>query len=129
MPSAGMRLRLSAIDTLKTAQQSARTGAAAGGAYPGLPDFFVLMVESRTWGFFHPTSSGFDPNCRPAAPNVSAADAAERDAVLVGSELSDASDCQRAPADRESAGGAAHCAGRGHITSRPVFGRLEQSLS
>jgi hypothetical protein len=83
---AGLRLRLNAIETLKAAQvrleQTQRQEELLA-----LPDFFVLMIESRTWGFFHPTPNGFDPNCSPAPPNVSAEDAADRDAVLVSSEL------------------------------------------
>ena len=83
---ADMRLRLTAIGTLKAAQQRLEQSLSRE-ALLALPDFFVLMVESRTWGFFHPTPSGFDPNCRPGPPNVLAEAAAERDAVLVGSEL------------------------------------------
>ncbi len=83
---AGLRLRLNAIETLKAAQvrleQTQRQEELLA-----LPDFFVLMVESRTWGFFHPTPNGFDPNCRSAPPNVSADETTDRDAVLVSSEL------------------------------------------
>ncbi|MBN9560357.1 MAG: hypothetical protein J0H14_06440 [Alphaproteobacteria bacterium] len=83
---AGMQLRLSAIETLRTAQQRLEWTQRQDELL-ALPDFFVLMVESRTWGFFHPTPNGFDPNCRPAPPNVLADDIAERDAVLVSSEV------------------------------------------
>src|SRR5579884_1368049 len=79
---ARIQLRLSAIETLKAAQQRLEWTQRQDELL-ALPDFFVLMVESRTWGFFRPTPNGFDPNCRPAPPNVSADDIAERDAVLV----------------------------------------------
>lgn len=85
-PFAVMRLRLNAIDTLKAAQRRLEQSLPPD-ALLALPDFFVLMVESRTWGFFHTTPNGFDPNCRPEPPNVLAEAAAERDAVLVSSEL------------------------------------------
>lgn len=85
-PLADMRLRLNAIATLKVAQQRLEQSLSQE-ALLGLPDFFVLMVESRTWGFFHPTPNGFDPNCSPNPPNVLAEKAVDRDAVLVGSEL------------------------------------------
>lgn len=85
-PLAETRLRLSAIDALKTAQRRLEQ-AIRPEELVALPDFFVLSVESRTWGFFRPTPNGFDPNCRPAPPNLLADDVAERDAVLVSSEL------------------------------------------
>jgi hypothetical protein len=80
------RLRLKAIDTLKAAQQRLEQTHPPE-ALLALPDFFVLLIESRTWGFFHPARAGFDPNCRPASPNVASDDGAARDAVLVASEL------------------------------------------
>jgi hypothetical protein len=83
---AGMRLRLNAIETLRSVQQRLEQTQRQEELL-ALPDFFVLMIESRTWGFFHPTPNGFDPNCRPGPPNVSADRIAERDAVLVSSEL------------------------------------------
>lgn len=55
-------------------------------AMAALPDFFVLVIESRTWGFFRPTPGGFDPNIRPAAPRLASEDPASRDAVVVVSE-------------------------------------------
>jgi hypothetical protein len=83
---AGMRLRVTAIETLRTVQQRLEQTQRPE-EFVVLPDFFVLLVESRTWAFFHPTPTGFDPNCRPTPPNTSADDIAERDAVLVSSEL------------------------------------------
>jgi hypothetical protein len=83
---ASMHLRRNAIGTLKAAQQRLEWTQRQE-ELVALPDFFVLLVESRTWGFFHSTPNGFDPNCRPAPPNVLADDIADRDAVLVSSEL------------------------------------------
>jgi hypothetical protein len=83
---AKMRLRVTAIETLRSVQQRLEQTQRPE-ALLALPDFFVLLVESRTWASFHPTSTGFDPNCRPAPPNISADDITERDAVLVSSEL------------------------------------------
>jgi hypothetical protein len=83
---ADIRKRLKAIDSLKAAQQRLEQILRPEELLT-LPDFFVLLIETGTWAFFHPTPTGFDPNCRPAPPNVSATDAAARDAVLVGSEL------------------------------------------
>jgi len=82
----GSRLRLKAIDTLKAAQQRLEQTLRPEELL-ALPDFFVLMIESRTWAFFRPTPTGFDPNCQPAPPNVASDDEAARDAVLVASEL------------------------------------------
>jgi len=80
------RLRLKAIDTLKAAQQRLEQTLSAE-ELPSLPDFFVLVIESRTWAFFRSTPTGFDPNCQPAPPNVTSDDKAARDAVIVTSEL------------------------------------------
>jgi hypothetical protein len=79
------RLRLKAVDALKAAQQRLEQTLPPEELLC-LPDFFVLMVESRTWAFFRPTRTGFDPNCQPAPPNV-APDDETRAAVLVASEL------------------------------------------
>lgn len=83
---AGTQLRRRAIETLKAAQQRLEWTQRQDELL-ALPDFFVLMVESRTWAFFRPTPNGFDPNCRPDPPKVSADEFAGRDAVLVSSEL------------------------------------------
>jgi hypothetical protein len=79
------RLRRTAIETLKTAQQRLEQTLRPE-TLLALPDFFVFLIESRTWAFFHPTRTGFDPNCRPAPPDVASDDEAARDAVLVASE-------------------------------------------
>lgn len=81
----GMRLRLAAIEALKAAQRRLEQVLRQEELLT-LPDFFVLLIESRTWGYFHPTPTGFDPNCRPTPPNVLADDPAQRDAVIIASE-------------------------------------------
>ena len=48
-----------------------------------LPSFYVLMIESRTWGYFHPTSGGFDPRATPSPPRVVADENNLRDAIVV----------------------------------------------
>ncbi|MDE1994048.1 MAG: hypothetical protein KGI75_16205 [Rhizobiaceae bacterium] len=35
-----------------------------------LPNFFILMIESRTWGYFHPTLDGFDVRANPSTSRV-----------------------------------------------------------
>jgi hypothetical protein len=80
------RLRLEAIDTLKAAQKRLEQ-ILRPEELLALPDFFVLLIESHTWAFFHPARTGFDPNCRPTPPNIGSDDQAARDAVLVASEL------------------------------------------
>jgi hypothetical protein len=80
------RSRQKAINTLKAAQQRLEWTLQSEDLL-ALPDFFVLLIESRTWAFFRSTLTGFDPNCRPAPPNVLADEAAVRDAVVVASEL------------------------------------------
>jgi len=48
-----------------------------------LPDFFVLMIESRTWGYFHPTLSGFDTLASPSAPRFEPDADGVRDPIVV----------------------------------------------
>jgi hypothetical protein len=48
-----------------------------------LPDFYVLMIESRTWGYFHPTLGGFDTRANPSPPRVDPDENGDRDCVLV----------------------------------------------
>ena len=50
-----------------------------------LPDFFVLLIEMGTWGFFRATPTGFDPDIRPEPPRLTGYPR-ERDAVVVMSE-------------------------------------------
>lgn len=37
-----------------------------------LPNFFVLMIESRTWGYFTPTLRGFGTSASPSPPRLDA---------------------------------------------------------
>lgn len=83
---AGTPFRRNGADTLRAAQQRIEWTQPHDGLVT-LPDFFVLMAESCTWGFFHPTPDGFDPNCNPPPPNVTANDVTERDVVLVSSDV------------------------------------------
>jgi hypothetical protein len=79
------RLRRDAIAALKSVQRRVEQ-ALPPDEFRGLPDFFMLAIESRTWGFFHATAAGFDTNCRPEPPRLTAEDAAGRDACIVTSE-------------------------------------------
>jgi hypothetical protein len=79
------RMRMSAIDALNLLQ--ARIEAAHGEeALLALPDFYVLLIENDTWGFFHATSEGFDPDIVPQMPDVTATDEALRSNILITSE-------------------------------------------
>jgi len=83
-PSGGAQFRLDAIAVLKAVQRRLEDSLSPM-ELAALPDFFVLLIESRTWAFFHPTAAGFDPNCRPEPPRIAADDARDRDAVIVAS--------------------------------------------
>lgn len=48
-----------------------------------LPNFFVLMIESRTWGYFHPTLGGFDINANPATPRLEPDGDGVRDCIVL----------------------------------------------
>jgi hypothetical protein len=72
-----MKLRMAAIDALKALQD--RLEAA-------MPDFYVLLIEIGTWGFFHATETGFDPDIQPEPPNVISESQDDRDVVFISSE-------------------------------------------
>ncbi|WP_434109851.1 hypothetical protein [Paraburkholderia caffeinilytica] len=80
-----VKMRMAAIDALKglTARLEASKSASE---LQALPDFYVLLIEIGTWGFFHATETGFDPDVTPQPPNVTSDDQAERDVVFVTSE-------------------------------------------
>ncbi len=80
-----MKQRLNAVAAMTTVQKRLEQTLTRE-ALLALPDFFVLVIESKTWGFFHPTPGGFDPNIRPGAPRLSADDPTKRDAVVIVSE-------------------------------------------
>lgn len=85
-PLDGAALRLEAIGLLKAAQRRLEAVLSPPDLL-SMPDFFMLMIESRTWAFFHPTAFGFDPSCRPDPPRVSADDdECDRDPAIVVSE-------------------------------------------
>ncbi|KAI1691218.1 hypothetical protein DdX_22033 [Ditylenchus destructor] len=41
------------------------------------------MIESRTWGYFQPTRSGFDQQANPSPPRLEPDENGDRDSVLV----------------------------------------------
>lgn len=79
------KMRAAAVDALQglTARLEASKPASA---LLALPDFYVLLIEIGTWGFFHATGHGFDPDITPETPNVTADNQADRDIVFVTSE-------------------------------------------
>ncbi|WP_321789653.1 hypothetical protein [Paraburkholderia sp. J94] len=79
------RMRLSAIDALNLLQARVE-GAHGEAALLALPDFYVLLIENDTWGFFHATTEGFDPDIVPEMPDLSATDDAQRSNILITSE-------------------------------------------
>jgi hypothetical protein len=84
-PLANVKLRVAAIDTLKDLQ-SRLEEALTTTELMALPDFYVLLIESATWGFFHATESGFDPDIVPEVPDVVSETAENRDIVIVAAE-------------------------------------------
>jgi hypothetical protein len=82
---AAARMRMSAVDALNLLQ--ARIEAAhSETALLALPDFYVLLIENDTWGFFHATTEGFDPDIVPEMPDVATTDEAKRSNILIASE-------------------------------------------
>ncbi len=51
-----------------------------------LPDFYVLLIETDTLGFFHATDDGFDPEVVPQRPDFSTDDEPQRSNMIVTSE-------------------------------------------
>ena len=80
-----MKLRLAAIDALKCLQDRLEA-AVPTTQLMALPDFYVLLIEIGTWGFFHATETGFDPDIQPEPPDVTSENLADRDVVFVSSE-------------------------------------------
>ncbi|WP_144150878.1 hypothetical protein [Paraburkholderia sp. BCC1885] len=80
-----MKLRMAAIEALKGLQARLEASVPVG-RLMALPDFYVLLIEIGTWGFFHATEAGFDPDITPEPPNVTSEKQADRDVVLVSSE-------------------------------------------
>lgn len=73
-----------------------------------LPDFYVLMIESRTWGYFHPTIAGFDVKADPSTPRFEANEDGMRDCIVVMSQAAAAAMTKgRLPFDHAMADGIA----------------------
>src|ERR1700728_4091463 len=81
-----MKLRMAAIDALKGLQDRLEDAVPAT-QLMALPDFYVLLIEIGTWGFFHATENGFDPDCSPEPPEVTAEKQEDRDVVFVATEV------------------------------------------
>ena len=84
-PFANANLRLAAIDALKALQQRLEASMPAS-ELMALPDFYVLLIEVGTWGYFHANEQGFDPDCSPEPPDVTAANVEDRDVVFISTE-------------------------------------------
>ena len=80
-----MKLRMAAIEALKGLQARLEASVPVS-RLMALPDFYVLLIEIGTWGFFHATEAGFDPDITPEPPDVTSEDQADRDVVFVSSE-------------------------------------------
>ncbi|MCP3711127.1 hypothetical protein M3I54_29830 [Paraburkholderia sp. CNPSo 3274] len=79
------RKRMSAVDALNLPQARIESGHAVDDLL-ALPDFYVLLIENDTWGFFHATTEGFDPDIVPEMPDVTTTDEARRSNVVITSE-------------------------------------------
>jgi hypothetical protein len=88
-PTAGAlsaaRMRMSAVDALNLLQARVEDTYSED-ALLALPDFYVLLIENDTWGFFHATTNGFDPDIVPEMPDVTAIDDAKRSNIILTSE-------------------------------------------
>lgn len=84
-PLANVKLRVAAIDTLKALQRRLESSMPVS-QLMALPDFYVLLIEIGTWGFFRATETGFDPDCNPEPPDVTAKNQEDRDVVFIATE-------------------------------------------
>jgi hypothetical protein len=82
---AAARRRLTAVDALNLLQAQIESGHEADDLL-ALPDFYVLLIENDTWGFFHATTEGFDPDVVPEIPDVTTREEAKRSNVIITSE-------------------------------------------
>jgi hypothetical protein len=82
---ASAKLRVAAIDALKALQRRLEDSIPVE-ELMALPDFYVLLIEVGTWGFFHATEAGFDPDCSPEPPVATAEKQEDRDVVFVATE-------------------------------------------
>jgi hypothetical protein len=83
---AAARLKIEAIATLGEFQARLEE-ALTGQELLALPDFYTLLIEADTWGFFHATPDGFDPDIVPELPDVVSDDVTKRSTVLVTSDV------------------------------------------
>ncbi|CAB3810798.1 hypothetical protein [Paraburkholderia fynbosensis] len=80
------RLRMTAVDTLNGLQDRVQEALTVDDLL-SLPDFYVLLIENETWGFFHATEDGFDPDIVPERPDVLSESVEVRSLVLVTSQV------------------------------------------
>lgn len=85
-PLAQARMRMTAVDTLNGLQNRVQEALSVDELL-GLPDFYVLLIENETWGFFHATEDGFDPDIVPERPDVLADNVEARSLVIVTSQV------------------------------------------
>jgi hypothetical protein len=79
------RMRMSSVEALNLLQARIE-GTHTEEALLALPDFYVLFIENDTWGFFHATTNGFDPDIVPEMPDLTATDEAKRSNIVIMSE-------------------------------------------
>ncbi|SAL82579.1 hypothetical protein AWB67_06163 [Caballeronia terrestris] len=79
------RMRMSSVEALNLLQARI-VGTHTEEALLALPDFYVLFIENDTWGFFHATTNGFDPDIVPEMPDLTATDEAKRSNIVIMSE-------------------------------------------
>lgn len=80
------RMRITAVDTLRALQSRVQQALTAEELL-SLPDFYILLIENDTWGFFHATEDGFDPDIMPEPPDVLSEDVEARSLVLATSQV------------------------------------------
>src|SRR5471030_2453401 len=68
-PLANVKLRVAAIDTLKALQRRLESSMSVS-ELMALPDFYVLLIEIGTWGFFPRLETAFILICIPVPPIV-----------------------------------------------------------
>jgi hypothetical protein len=79
------RMRMSSVEALNLLQARIE-GVHSEDALLALPDFYVLLIENDTWGFFHATTNGFDPDIVPEMPDLTTTDESMRSNIIIASE-------------------------------------------
>lgn len=82
---AAARMRMSSVEALNLLQARIE-GAHSEDALLALPDFYVLLIENDTWGFFHATTNGFDPDVVPEMLDLTTTDEFMRSNIIIASE-------------------------------------------